>query len=41
MREVDFPSLAFIDFNVPTLTPGRYRVQAALVFSENVVLLAF
>jgi hypothetical protein len=37
MREVDCPSLVFIDFNVPTLTP----VQATLEFSEKVALLAF
>jgi hypothetical protein len=41
MREVDRPSLVFIDFNVPTLTPGGYCVQAALEFFENVALLAF
>jgi hypothetical protein len=26
MREVDCPSLVFIDFNVPKLTPGRIGV---------------
>jgi hypothetical protein len=41
MREVDCPSFVFIDFNVPTFTPGRHLVQAALKFSENVALLAF
>jgi hypothetical protein len=27
MSEVDLPSLVFIDFNIPAITPGRHRVQ--------------
>jgi hypothetical protein len=41
MREEVCPSLVLIDFNVPTLTPGSYLIQAALKISEDVALLAF
>jgi hypothetical protein len=41
IQEVDCPSLVFIDFNVPTLTPGHHWVQAMLEFSENIAFLVF
>jgi hypothetical protein len=40
MSEVDRWSFVFIDFNIPAFTPGRYRVQPTLDFSQNIALFA-
>jgi hypothetical protein len=40
MRNVDGLSLAFIDFNIPALTPRLSSTKTSLQFSENITLFA-